>query len=92
MNDKTCNTCRANKICDHNKYGFENCGNHIPSNEELVKRFKNILLTQEHSKEDIQLIMRYAESLIDDYLPEIIDENIIDKFNSCGCTSFKFLD
>ena len=28
-----CETCKANKICDHNKYGFENCGNYIPKNE-----------------------------------------------------------
>ena len=29
MAEKTCNTCRCNKICDHNKYGFENCNNYI---------------------------------------------------------------
>jgi hypothetical protein len=29
MIDKTCNTCRCNKICDHNKYGFENCNNYV---------------------------------------------------------------
>ena len=27
----TCNTCRCNKVCDHNEYGFENCGNYIPT-------------------------------------------------------------
>ena len=26
-----CDTCRANKVCDHNWYGFENCGNYIPA-------------------------------------------------------------
>ena len=26
----TCENCRANKVCDHNLYGFENCGNFIP--------------------------------------------------------------
>lgn len=26
----TCDTCRANKVCNHRKYGFENCGNYIP--------------------------------------------------------------
>ena len=25
-----CNTCRANGICDHNRFGFETCGNYIP--------------------------------------------------------------
>lgn len=27
----TCNTCKANKVCDHNKFGFENCNNYIPN-------------------------------------------------------------
>ena len=31
----TCETCKANKVCDHDKYGFENCGNYIP--EDVVK-------------------------------------------------------
>ena len=26
----TCEQCKANKVCDHNLYGFENCGNYIP--------------------------------------------------------------
>ena len=29
MLEKTCSTCQCNKVCDHNKYGFENCGNYI---------------------------------------------------------------
>lgn len=29
MTEKTCSTCQCNKVCDHNKYGFENCGNYI---------------------------------------------------------------
>lgn len=33
----TCETCKANKVCDHNKYGFENCNNHIPEDVEEVK-------------------------------------------------------
>lgn len=36
----TCETCKANKVCDHNKYGFENCNNHIPEDVEEVKRAK----------------------------------------------------
>lgn len=43
----------------------------IVNNEELVQRFKNILLTEGYSEEDIQFITRYAENLIDDYLPEV---------------------
>lgn len=26
-----CETCKANKVCDHCLYGFENCGNYIPA-------------------------------------------------------------
>ena len=33
---KTCNTCKANKVCNHDKCGFENCGNYIP--DEAVER------------------------------------------------------
>jgi hypothetical protein len=29
---KNCDNCKANKVCDHNKFGFENCDNHIPLN------------------------------------------------------------
>lgn len=25
-----CNTCACAKVCNHNIYGFENCGNYIP--------------------------------------------------------------
>ncbi len=28
---RNCETCRCNKVCDHNNYGFENCGNYIPA-------------------------------------------------------------
>ena len=34
--EKTCSTCQCNKVCDHNKYGFENCGNYISA--DLVPR------------------------------------------------------
>lgn len=36
MPEKTCSTCQCNKVCDHNKYGFENCGNYISG--DLVPR------------------------------------------------------
>ena len=26
---KTCDTCACNKVCDHDKYGFENCDNYV---------------------------------------------------------------
>lgn len=36
MPEKICSTCQCNKVCDHNKYGFENCGNYISA--DLVPR------------------------------------------------------
>ena len=26
----TCDTCRANRVCDHTRFGYETCGNYIP--------------------------------------------------------------
>lgn len=41
----TCETCKANKVCDHDKYGFENCGNYIPTDDESEMSIKyNALL------------------------------------------------
>lgn len=37
----TCETCKANKVCDHNKYGFENCNNYIFADVEKVVRCKD---------------------------------------------------
>jgi hypothetical protein len=34
----TCNTCKCNKVCDHNKYGFENCNNYISADVVEVVR------------------------------------------------------
>lgn len=33
----TCNTCRCNKICNHDLYGFENCNNYIPTENFIPK-------------------------------------------------------
>lgn len=34
MNNKiTCNTCMHNKVCDHDKYGFETCCSYVPNLE-----------------------------------------------------------
>lgn len=26
----TCDSCRANRVCDHARFGYETCGNYIP--------------------------------------------------------------
>lgn len=36
-----CETCKANKVCDHNKYGFENCNNYISADVVEVVRCKD---------------------------------------------------
>ena len=46
MPEKTCSTCQCNKVCDHNKYGFENCGNYISADvvpREEADRLRHIL-------------------------------------------------
>ena len=46
MLEKTCSTCQCNKVCDHNEYGFENCGNYIPADvaprAEVARIFEEI--------------------------------------------------
>lgn len=43
-----CDTCKANKVCDHNKYGFENCGNYIPGDVVSVVKCKDCAGAEEH--------------------------------------------
>ena len=31
----TCDTCRCNKVCDHDHFGFEDCGNYIPAEDDV---------------------------------------------------------
>ena len=33
MPKKTCNKCACNKVCDHDVFGFENCGNFISAED-----------------------------------------------------------
>ena len=33
---KTCNTCGCNKVCDHNIWGFETCGNYV--SEQIIRK------------------------------------------------------
>ena len=46
-----CDNCLANKVCDHNRFGFENCGSYISAAdavpksevEELIKSVDDML-------------------------------------------------
>ena len=40
---KTCNTCKANKVCDHTRFGFETCGSYIPNDVVEVKHGKWVI-------------------------------------------------
>lgn len=33
MPNKTCLNCACNRVCNHNLFGFENCGNWIPDDD-----------------------------------------------------------
>ena len=54
MPEKTCSTCQCNKVCDHNKYGFENCGNYI--SDDLLPRAREIF-------EEIDILGTYNPTL-----------------------------
>ena len=71
MADKTCNTCKANKVCDHNKYGFENCNNYISADVVEVVRCKDCKCYIPDSELDHN---EYPNSLKADGLCEIIDK------------------
>ena len=32
----TCETCKANKVCNHDRFGFENCKNYLPEDIDVV--------------------------------------------------------
>ncbi len=51
MAEKTCNTCKANKVCDHNKYGFENCNNYISTDVMEVKDCNLCVFNSRHATE-----------------------------------------
>lgn len=40
-----CDECKANKVCDHNKFGFENCDNFIA--EDVVPKSKYEMAVKE---------------------------------------------
>ena len=44
-----CDTCLANKVCDHDRFGFENCGNYISENNGVAHdALFHFLLKQSH--------------------------------------------
>ena len=57
MPEKTCSTCQCNKVCDHNKYGFENCGNYISADvvpKSEVENLKVLLEVKEIAYEGLR--------------------------------------
>ena len=67
---KTCNTCKANKVCNHDKYGFENCGNYIP--DEAVERCeKNDYISKSELVENLD---RFAPEHLTPLIRTLIDK------------------
>lgn len=60
-----CETCRANGICDHNRFGFETCGNYIPEwisvEDRLPKNNNEVLVCAYNSKR------KFSTVFIDEY-------------------------
>lgn len=42
-----CSNCKANRICDHHNFGFENCHNFIPYDVVQVIRCKDCVRRKE---------------------------------------------
>lgn len=89
MPEKTCSTCQCNKVCDHNKYGFENCGNYIyddvvPKSEvERLKKERDEY--KEHVDSDIIYVHRIKAEIAREIFAEIekaLDKN---KFKGVSC-------
>lgn len=62
----TCNTCRCNKICNHDLYGFENCNNYIPRENLIPKtQFDSIkaMSVEEMAEKYVELIMQQKSTL-----------------------------
>lgn len=63
--EKTCSTCQCNKVCDHNKYGFENCGNYISGDVVELVRCKDCEhLTKEMIGDSLEFICKSAEGMV----------------------------
>ena len=69
-----CDDCLANKVCDHNRFGFENCGNFIPADvapKSEVERpmFENTKQILHHLKRQIhEKAVRPHNAGIDAYI------------------------
>ena len=61
----TCNKCACNKVCNHDLFGFENCGNFVPFNDAYRRK----------EEEKKFLILVFALSRINDgfvWMPDLI--------------------
>ena len=61
-----CNTCKCNKVCDHNKYGFENCDNYISADVVEVCRCKDCNFFRETDREYLCMI-HFSNVVKDDF-------------------------
>lgn len=47
MADGRCDTCKADKVCDHDRFGFENCDNYISEDCAEVVYCKDCIYARE---------------------------------------------
>ena len=73
----TCNVCIHNAVCDHNKFGFENCNSFIPEigNDEIALDFCGVLCEYAESiinKAEAKAIHRFVDKLKENARIEIM--------------------
>jgi hypothetical protein len=75
-----CETCKANKICDHNNYGFENCCNYISADvapkekiiREVVSDIKKLIHSHARYPRSVEIdnyiTLKVVDAILNDYL------------------------
>ena len=76
-----CDNCMANKVCDHNRFGFENCGNYIPA--------ADVAPRAEVAREIFEEIDKILESSTPYYLIHIGLAELKKKYTEQQCTDCK---
>lgn len=77
-NTQTCDNCACNKVCNHDLFGFENCGNWILDKtvSEAIKEFTERLKSSIYIDTNLLVYQCEAvESMIDDIVKEMVGDN-----------------
>ncbi len=57
-NKGKCDTCIHNEVCDHNKFGFENCGSY-----KSEPKYEAVCMAEPDYKEEYPKLMNKIQSL-----------------------------